>query len=309
MKPKLLIIFLATTSLTSFSQTGLLGSYPFNSNANDVSGNGNNGTVSGATLTTDRFGNPNSAYLFNGINSFINIGNNFSYGSHSFSCWARRDSVTGNMLVSKINNGPYDTKNSEYSINVFTIGTGTTWTGVNSTVSPLDYSQWNCYVATYNASNGKAKLYVNGMVDSVVVGSYFDVTNTPIYIGARPYWSGNGGPAFFFKGAIDEVNIYNRVLSQHEVDSLCPSLTTSIQKLNKETLTIFPNPAKNQINIKADVILIGSSYTVFDNLGKKVLTGKIISENTIVELENLSAGVYLLSIGDNLKQTFKVIKE
>ncbi len=78
---------------------------------------------------------------------------------------------------------------------------------------------------------------------------------------------------------------------------------------NGNLFSVFPNPAKNQINIKADATLIGSSYTVFDNLGKKVLEGKIISENTIVELENLSVGVYLLSIGDNLKQTFKVIKE
>ena len=78
---------------------------------------------------------------------------------------------------------------------------------------------------------------------------------------------------------------------------------------NGNLFSVFPNPAKNQINIKADATLIGSIYTVFDNLGKKVLSGKINSENTIVELENLSGGVYLLSIGENLKQTFKVIKE
>jgi len=53
----------------------------------------------------------------------------------------------------------------------------------------------------------------------------------------------------------------------------------------------------------------GSIYTIYENIGKLALSGKIISENTIVELENLSGGVYLLSIGENLKQTFKVIKE
>ncbi len=78
---------------------------------------------------------------------------------------------------------------------------------------------------------------------------------------------------------------------------------------NGNLFSVFPNPAKNQINIKVDATLIGSSYTVFDNLGEKVLEGKINSENTIVELENLSGGVYLLNIGENLKQTFKVIKE
>ena len=44
---------------------GLVAYYPFNGNANDESGNGYNGTVYGATLTYDRFGNPNSAYSFN----------------------------------------------------------------------------------------------------------------------------------------------------------------------------------------------------------------------------------------------------
>jgi hypothetical protein len=40
-----------------------------------------------------------------------------------------------------------------------------------------------------------------------------------------------------------------------------------------------------------------------------VLSGKIISENTTIELGNLSGGIYLFSVGENLKQTFKVIKE
>ena len=57
---------------------GLVGWWPFNGNANDESGNGNNGTVNDASLTTDRFENANSAYSFNGISSYINIGHNAS---------------------------------------------------------------------------------------------------------------------------------------------------------------------------------------------------------------------------------------
>jgi hypothetical protein len=45
---------------------GLVGWWPFNGNANDESGNGNNGMVNGATLTEDRFGNSSAAYDFNG---------------------------------------------------------------------------------------------------------------------------------------------------------------------------------------------------------------------------------------------------
>ena len=73
--------------------------------------------------------------------------------------------------------------------------------------------------------------------------------------------------------------------------------------------SVYPNPAKSQINVKADAKLLGSIYTVYDNTGKLVLTGKINSENTVIELGNLSGGIYLFSVGENLKQTFKVIKE
>ena len=73
--------------------------------------------------------------------------------------------------------------------------------------------------------------------------------------------------------------------------------------------SVYPNPAHSQINVKADAKLLGSVYTIYDNTGKVVLSGKINSENTVIELGNLSGGIYLFSVGENMKQTFKVIKE
>ena len=54
-----------------FLTNGLVAYYPFNGNANDATGHGNDGTVVGATLAADRFGTPNRAYSFNGANSMI----------------------------------------------------------------------------------------------------------------------------------------------------------------------------------------------------------------------------------------------
>ena len=88
----LLFIF----TLNVFSQVpnyvptnGLVGYWPFNGNANDESGNGNNGTVNGATLTTDRFGNANSAYSFDGVDDYIQTNYTGISGSNSrsFSLW------------------------------------------------------------------------------------------------------------------------------------------------------------------------------------------------------------------------------
>jgi len=84
---------------------------------------------------------------------------------------------------------------------------------------------------------------------------------------------------------------------------------TGIDDLKENLFSVFPNPASTQISVKADVSLVGSVYTIFDNVGKVVLSGKITSENTIIELDNLSGGIYLFSIGGNMNQTFKVIKE
>lgn len=76
-----LLIFSAVFSNTAFNQidlnNGLIAYYPFTGNANDVSGNGFHGVVrNGAFPTTDRFGNPNSAFYFDGIDDYIEINDN-----------------------------------------------------------------------------------------------------------------------------------------------------------------------------------------------------------------------------------------
>jgi len=97
---KLLLCLLFSTSINLIAQVpnyvpsdSLVGWWPFNGNANDESGNGNNGTVTGATLVNDRLGNPNSAYDFDGINDFINSRYVSGYGSDTFSLsfWIRKD--------------------------------------------------------------------------------------------------------------------------------------------------------------------------------------------------------------------------
>ena len=81
------------------------------------------------------------------------------------------------------------------------------------------------------------------------------------------------------------------------------------ENLNEKSFTIYPNPAKSLVNVKAEAKLIGSLYIIYDNTGKVVLSGKIYAENTSVDMSNLSTGIYLFSVGENVKQTFKVIKE
>jgi hypothetical protein len=84
---------------------------------------------------------------------------------------------------------------------------------------------------------------------------------------------------------------------------------TGISELSGQSFSIFPNPATSIIQVKADAELLGMSYSIYDNRGKVVLRGKLNAENTSISLNNLSDGIYMLSIGENMKHTFKVIKE
>jgi PKD repeat protein len=95
-------------------------------------------------------------------------------------------------------------------------------------------------------------------------------------------------------------------------DTIIKTIQVGITNMIEGSLSNFefyPNPTTNQMNLKIDSRFIGSVYTVYDNSGRSVLNGKIISENTLIELGDLSKGLYLLCVGENLRQTFKVIKE
>jgi hypothetical protein len=85
--------------------------------------------------------------------------------------------------------------------------------------------------------------------------------------------------------------------------------TNSMEENTNANFEFYPNPVTNQITLKVDNQLLGSVYIIYDNTGKSVLNGNILSEQSVIVLGDLSKGIYLLSIGENLERTFKVIKE
>jgi len=91
--------------------------------------------------------------------------------------------------------------------------------------------------------------------------------------------------------------------SLHAIVNLQP------QFLRDKLFSVFPNPAQSVINVESDGKLIGSVYSIYDNAGKVVLSGKLNAESTTIELGNLSDGIYIFKVGEKIKQTFKMIKE
>jgi len=208
------------------SSIGLMASYPFTGNANDASGNNNNGTINGATLTTDRFGNANSAFLFNGSSSYISIPNSTSLQSAttrlSLNAWVN---LAGYSLVGSPGFGPILAKSNSASSNFmysFIIGSSPAkiYADINnfSNFTSGDYTfclnQW--YMVTVVLDVNTAYFYVNG----ILVGTQIFATNiTP---DALPLEIGRDVPGLteIFNGKLDDIRLYNRALSECEIASL-----------------------------------------------------------------------------------------
>jgi gliding motility-associated-like protein len=213
-------------------KNGLVACYPFNSNAKDESGNGNNGTVNGANLTTDRFGKANSAYKFDG-NSYISVSpNQFKNQSYTYATWVKLDNLLtggdnncfitiggagGDQGIVVANN--YSTVSAN-GFDVFGYNSGNPTVSGNWSATKPDVGKWYHVVGTRD--NNSIKLYVDGQL----IADNSTLTNTggttpnyavPTYvtIGAR-----HNGTIQFLQGSLDDIHIYNRSLTAAEVKAL-----------------------------------------------------------------------------------------
>jgi hypothetical protein len=208
--------------------TGLVAYYPFNGNANDESGNGNNGTVNGATLTTDRFGNVGKAYSFDGKTNNINITKTFfdnGWPNYTISGWFYSANVSGSSQV-LCNTNPscgFDlTLNHDLGLNKLGFGINSnppiiSWDVVNfeSGTSIFQNKQWNFF--TFIKEGDNYKLYINGSIEKNANGTKSPISYLcSMYIGIQ----NNNGYSNGFNGKLDDYRIYNRPLSSDEVTQL-----------------------------------------------------------------------------------------
>ena len=280
---------------------GLVGWWPFNGNTNDESGNGLNGTGAGSpTLTQDRFGVANKAYSFDGIDDYISVTRNYQ-SAFSLSIWFNPStSPQYNPLVDAFDaNWEVQLKNT--SPDYVSFITSSNYQEFISTQTTTT-NNWYHLVCTY--SSNTITFYLNG-----IQTDQFTVNPLPNNNGSYYFGASLSGDDQFYNGKLDDIGIWNRALTQQEITDLYTSSTLGISEVSQSNLfLVYPNPANSQINLKADSKLLGYVYNVYDNIGQMVLSGKINSENTVIDLGNLSGGVYLFSIGENFKQSIKIIK-
>jgi hypothetical protein len=249
--PFTLAIGLAVNGHSQSSLTnGLVAYYPFNGNAKDESGNGDNGVVLQATLTADRFGQSGKAYWINGTSQagIQTAGTFLPTGSQprTISLWLKPDQLITNMAQTWISGGlvQYGTGNaggslfqaqfvwqSSPGLVSFYLGTENVW-GWNSWMSNWNFSRWHHAVWTIDGSTN-AFLYVDGQkatFESSSTGVLFNTQSGPLFIGAA------GGR--YFTGCLDDVRIYNRALSPSEVAQLYA--LESPNALNEGLVAYYP---------------------------------------------------------------------
>lgn len=217
-----------STPSNAIPTNGLIGYYPFNGNANDESGNKNNGVVNNVVLTTDRKGINNKAYLFDGKTSYIDLGKNINPQSFTISSWVKTTPISGNVsaIVSKIQNIPNNYfYNFEFRIQGDLLNChipdANSWTSITG-VQKVTKDNWIHAVVTYDKSTSEAILYLNGIKDKVGTYKYSSSNNSTTFIGARPLnlVGSKQITDLFFNGSLDDIRIYNRVLLENEVQAL-----------------------------------------------------------------------------------------
>jgi PKD repeat protein len=243
MKRLLLVIFVIPA--IAFSQVNLnrgLGAYyPFNGNATDASGNNNNPVFNNATLTADRFGNPNSAYLFNGKNNYMRIPNSPTLNSTdqiSICAWVKvngfyQGPCHGNSILKKGDTGylpgsysltfsDHSYTNGQNCVNRVVDPNHQNFYGENVIAPTPGYTPhiqpgtW--YHIIYTSDGFTSKFFVNCVLIASSRANGINFTNSfDLFLGKMkdpqfPYW---------FNGVLDEVRIYNRALNKNEMLALC----------------------------------------------------------------------------------------
>ncbi len=224
---------------------GLVGWWPFSGNANDSSGNNSHGTVYGATLSTDRFGKPNSSYYFNVANwrwasagdyIYIPYNQKYNFTEFTISVWVKRTSDGSTLSPQSlgiIRRFQYGYSNPNGEAWTLDIAHGSSSGGSNlygvvvqqasspapyhvaSTVSTVPLNKWTHIVMRYTAKT--IDLYIDGKKLGSSQNNNITINttgNSGISVGISDQANGHWCP---FDGYIDDIAIWNRALDSTEI--------------------------------------------------------------------------------------------
>jgi len=277
---------------------GLKAYYAFSGNADDQSGQNHHGVFIGnPSLTTDRFGMSDCAYLFPGNNmNYISLKYHTDFdiapkGSFSISLWYQGGSakIADYEELFRKGDSSYNT-NFGYSLALYDLNQevfGNVW----STKTSFQYPDTNWYhlVAIYD--NKKWYLYKDTVLrDSELSGNFItNQANNNISIGKN------------FLGKIDDVRFYNRALNTNEISQIfklaSSCLISETEDIESQSLiNIFPNPSSAKFTLTLNNSGDVKHISVYNLLGVEVLKYKFSGNDTTFDLSNFPNGFYLVKV-------------
>ncbi len=270
---------------------GLVGWWPFNGNANDESGNENNGTVNGATLTSDRNGKNNSCYFFDKnqiqnikVNSSTSLNNSSQYTAN---LWVNLRSHTGyNRYVNKGTGATgyqYVFANQDRGI-YFYYNNNYYQTSIFPSLNT-----WHMVSVTYNYGNNNDRciFYLDGNpIDTFQTTAPIMSNNEPLYFGSE-FNEINTTP----DGQLDDIAIYNRALTQEEITALYlgEACTTPIATITPQSATSFCSGGSVNLNAATNA---NYTYQWLNN-------GAPISAATTATYKATTSGKYSVIVKNN----------
>lgn len=219
------LISLANFTSGQIPSNGLVAYYPFNGNAFDESGNSHDGRAVGVTLTTDRFGENESAYYFSGsYDSYIMIPHSVDLSltnELTLSVWVNlTNSYNDQKILGKATYGPswgyvLGVQYSQLYPEMF-LSDGSRYTTNAGSISD---NLWTHLCVTWK-TGGQYIGYINGTEVFNISASNMDIstTETELIFGTVPWGPGSGVQSV--EGAIDDIRIYNRAISEQEISDL-----------------------------------------------------------------------------------------
>ena len=212
-------------SQTCPSDPSLVLCMPMNGNTVDESGYGNNGIQYNVGFTTDRCGNANGALQLNGVNSYVEIPDAPSLrppDGLTLACWAKWDAsiYLHPMMITKTHGYGYDASYLLYNyIGLNGLYGNTLNTGVTAPFNTV-LGTWYHVVFTFDDATNKFKLFLDGaLVATLTQSGSMQFDHHPVFLGVDTDFDNFTGNSWI-QGAMDDVRIYSRALSEAEVAAL-----------------------------------------------------------------------------------------
>lgn len=280
----------------------------FDGNANDFSGNNNNGILHNVVLDTNRFGQPNKCYRFNGVDSYIEIPASPSLNKIqtssviTISAWINIFQWWNNVNVFSIFERYNPTTDAGWLFEANWAGGGilfladeanpTNYVGANYT---WNFHEWHYLALTYDHAQGIANFYVDSSLVGAIpyTASIFAADTTLPFVIGRSL----AGPDEYSDGLIDDYKIYNRVLSATEIGNI---YTTGIkEKLTADEFSVFPNPANNHFTVHYKAQSDAAVLQVFSSIGDLVSSEELKNPTITIDVSSLPEGIYVVRIVDD----------